>query len=92
MEFRTEILRRGRARIRDLLIMNFTTRTLITQLQSMRWRVEAFNDFIRRLTQVGGGGLQHEEGMREEITELESLMRGHHIEHNSSVNLRIMGR
>ena len=49
--------------------------------------VGAVNDSIRRLSQVGGA--KHEERMREAITELESLMLGKHIGHNSPGSLRI---
>ena len=52
-------------------------------------RVADFNDFAWNLSQVGELG--REEGTPEAITELKSLMRGHHIERNSSGNLRISG-
>ena len=37
------------------------------------------------------GELKHEEGMRDAITELKSLMHGHHIENNSADNSKISG-
>ena len=51
--------------------------------------VEAFNDFIGRISQVEER--KHEEGTQEEITELKPLMRGWQIGHKSSGNLRISG-
>ena len=51
--------------------------------------MKLFNDSIGNLSQVGE--LKREEGAQESITELKSLMRGHHIGRNSSRNLRISG-
>ena len=89
MEFGTETLRRGRSRMLELPLRNFTSRALIGKSQSLRWGVGAFNDPTWRLSQMEE--LKHEEGTEEAITELESLMRGQHIVHNSSDNLRISG-
>ena len=47
--------------------------------------VEAFNDFMEHLSLVGE--LKREVWMWEEITALESLMRGRHIGGNPSRNL-----
>ena len=49
--------------------------------------VEAFNDCIWHLNHVEE--LRREEGVRESIAELKSLMRGHHNGNNSSGNLKI---
>ena len=51
--------------------------------------VEAFNDCMRHISQVGE--LKHEAGIKEAITELESLMRGRHIANNSEDNSEISG-
>ena len=55
----------------------------------MRWVVEAFKDFVERLSPVGE--LKREEGPKEAITELKSLMRGQLIGDNSSGNLKMSG-
>ena len=89
MEFRTETLRGGLARIPDILLRNFTSRALIRKSQSSGMGGRSFNDSICHLSQVGE--LKHEEGAQDAITELESLMRGPHIGRNSSDNLRISG-
>ena len=49
--------------------------------------VEAFTDCMEHLSQVAE--LKHDEGVGEAITELKSLMRGHHIGNNSAGNLKI---
>ena len=51
--------------------------------------VEAFNDTMERLSQ--SEEWKHEEGTPEAITELKSLMRGHHIGNNSPGNLKFSG-
>ena len=51
--------------------------------------VEAFNGFAERLRQVGE--LKHEQGTKEAITELKSLMRWHRVENNSARNSEISG-
>ena len=48
--------------------------------------VEEFTDFVEHLSQ--SGELQREEWMDEAITELQSLMRGHHIAKNSPGDLK----
>ena len=49
----------------------------------------ALNDFMGHLSHVGE--LKHEEGAKEAMSELTSLMRGHHIGRNSAGNLKISG-
>ena len=49
----------------------------------------AIDDFVDRLCNMGE--LKHEEGAKEAMSELTSLMRGHHIGRNSAGNLKISG-
>ena len=51
--------------------------------------VAARNDCAQHLSQ--SAELKHEEGMKEAITELKSLMCGHHIRNNSPGNLKMPG-
>ena len=51
--------------------------------------VEAFNDFMEHLSQARE--LKREEWTKEAITDLESLMCGHHIARNSEDNSKISG-
>ena len=44
--------------------------------------VGAFNDFAKNLGKVGD--LKHEEGMKDDIAELKSLIRGQRVESNSA--------
>ena len=50
---------------------------------------DAFNDFMDRLADMGE--LKHEEGMRGDILESESLIRGHRMGRNSAENPKITG-
>ena len=55
----------------------------------MRWGVEAISDFAEH--SGNAEELKHEEGAKDSIKKLESLMRGHHIENNSADNSKIAG-
>ena len=57
-------------------------------IRDMGW-VEAYNDAMCHMSKVGG--LKHEEGTQDDITELKSLMRGNHIYINSADNSEILG-
>ena len=87
MKGRTVIKRRGPTRTRDLPRRNFTNRTLRGKLQFVRWGVEAFNDSMDHLSRVEE--LNHEGWTQCAITEWASLMLGHLVRNNSSVNLKI---
>ena len=51
--------------------------------------VASINDFTEHICQVGE--LKHEEGVKDAITEVELLMRGHHIGSNSPDGLKMPG-
>ena len=64
--------------------------TSISKLQSMSWGGEqAFRDFLDHIGMVEE--LRHEEGMRESISELKTLMRGQRIGQNSTDLMKLSG-
>ena len=90
MEFRTVIERRGQIRTLELFPGHFTNRPVTIRLHFARWGWGAFNDFMGNLGKVEE--LKRDEGARDAISELKSLIRSRLIENNSGgVTQKISG-
>ena len=89
MEFRTGTKRRGQNEETILNSKEFYERDIIQKIDIREMGVEALNDFMGHLSRSVES--KHEEGTKEAIKELKSVMRGQHIARNLAGKLKILG-
>ena len=63
--------------------------TSISKLRTMRWGEQAYREFLDHLGRVEE--LKHEEGTKEAISEIKTLMQKQRIDQNSSDLMKLSG-